>query len=263
MAWWGKALGGAFGFMIGGPLGALMGIAFGHNFDRGMNSLGDASWTGGDQDRIQAAFFTATFSVMGYIAKADGKVTRDEIKLAESVMSHLGLPAEMRESARKLFNEGKSSNFPIDEVLDQFRKESKRRTTLIQMFLEIQMQAAYADGVMHPAEKKVLRHICGRLGVPPSQLDRLEEMLKAGFGRAGYQSGQSQQSSIEDCYAMLALDKSVSDSELKKAYRRLMSQHHPDKLVAKGLPDEMIADATEKTQQIRSAYERIRESRGL
>ena len=263
MAWWGKALGGAFGFMIGGPLGALMGIAFGHNFDRGMNSLGDASWTGGDQDRIQAAFFTATFSVMGYIAKADGKVTRDEIKLAESVMSHLGLPAEMRESARKLFNEGKSSNFPIDEVLDQFRKESKRRTTLIQMFLEIQMQAAYADGVMHPAEKKVLRHICGRLGVPPSQLDRLEEMLRAGFGRAGYQSGQSQQSSIEDCYAMLALDKSVSDSELKKAYRRLMSQHHPDKLVAKGLPEEMIADATEKTQQIRSAYERIRESRGL
>ena len=122
MAWWGKALGGAFGFMIGGPLGALMGIAFGHNFDRGMHSLGDTDWQGGAQDRIQAAFFTATFSVMGYIAKADGKVTRDEIKLAESVMSHLGLPAEMRESARKLFNEGKSRNFPIDEVLDQFER---------------------------------------------------------------------------------------------------------------------------------------------
>ena len=263
MAWWGKALGGAFGFMIGGPLGALMGIAFGHNFDRGMRSLGDTDWQGGAQDRIQAAFFTATFSVMGYIAEADGKVTRDEIKLAESVMRHLGLPAEMRESARKLFNEGKSRNFPIDEVLDQFRQESRRRTTLIQMFLEIQLQAAYADGIMHPAEKKVLRHICGRLGVPPAQLDRLEEMLKAGFGRAGYQAAQSKQTSIEDAYAMLALDKSVSDSELKKAYRRLMSQHHPDKLVSRGLPDEMIADATEKAQQIKSAYETIREARGL
>jgi DnaJ like chaperone protein len=263
MSWWGKALGGAFGFMIGGPLGALMGIAFGHNFDRGMNSLGDAEWQGDGQDRIQAAFFTATFSVMGYIAKADGKVTRDEIKLAESVMSHLGLPAEMRESARKLFNEGKSSDFPIDEVLDQFRKESKRRTTLIQMFLEIQLQAAYADGVMHPAEKEVLRHICARLGISLSQLDRLEEMFKAGFGRAGYQPGQSQQTTVEEAYAILAVDKSISDSELKKAYRRLMSQHHPDKLVAKGLPEEMIADATEKTQQIKAAYDKIREARGL
>ena len=77
MAWWGKALGGAFGFMLGGPLGALMGIAFGHSFDRGMNSLDDADWRSGGHYRVQAAFFTATFSVMGYIAKADGKVTRD------------------------------------------------------------------------------------------------------------------------------------------------------------------------------------------
>lgn len=263
MAWWGKALGGAFGFMIGGPLGALMGIAFGHNFDRGMRSLDDADWQSGGQDRVQAAFFTATFSVMGYISKADGKVTRDEIQLAGAVMSHLGLTADMRESAKKLFNEGKSADFPIDEVLDQFKKETRRRSTLIQMFLEIQLQAAYADGVMHPAEKEVLHHICSRLGISIMQFDRLEEMLKAGFGSSGYQGPQSQQVSIEDAYAMLGVNKSVSDAELKKSYRRLMSQHHPDKLVAKGLPDEMIKDATEKTQQIKKAYERIKESRGL
>jgi DnaJ like chaperone protein len=262
MAWWGKALGGAFGFMIGGPLGALMGIAFGHSFDRGMNSLDDADWQSGGQDRVQAAFFTATFSVMGYIAKADGKVTRDEIRLAETVMSHLGLTADMRESAKKLFNEGKSGEFPIDEVLDQFKQETRRRSTLIQMFLEIQLQAAYADGVMHPAEKEVLRHICARLGISVTQFDRLEEMLKAGFG-GGYQGPQSQQLSVEDAYAMLGIDKSASDGELKKSYRRLMSQHHPDKLVAKGLPDEMIKDATEKTQQIKKAYETIKLSRGL
>jgi DnaJ like chaperone protein len=143
VAWWGKALGGAFGFMIGGPLGALMGIAFGHSFDRGMSGVGGAEFAA-DQERIQAAFFTATFSVMGYIAKADGRVTRDEIRLAEAVMERLGLGTEMRESAKKLFGEGKANDFPIDEVMQQFKRETHRRTTLIQMFLEIQLQAAYA-----------------------------------------------------------------------------------------------------------------------
>lgn len=259
MSWWGKALGGAFGFMIGGPLGALMGIAFGHSFDRGLGKMDGAEW-GADQERIQAAFFTATFSVMGYLAKTDGRVTRDEIKLAEAVMDRLGLSAEMRSSAKKLFNEGKSDDFPIDEVMDQFRRETHRRTTLIQMFLEIQLQAAYADGVMHPAEKEALINICHHLGIAPSQLDRLEEMLRAGFGRSGYDAATTK-TSLKDACRLLGVDEGVSDAELKKAYRRLMSQHHPDKLVAKGLPEQMIRDATEKTQQIKAAYELIRKSR--
>ena len=259
MSWWGKALGGAFGFMIGGPLGALMGIAFGHSFDRGLGKLEGDDW-GDDHERVQAAFFTATISVMGYIAKADGRVTADEIRLAEAVMSRLGLDAQMRDSAKKLFNEGKSDDFPIDEVMQQFRRETHRRTTLIQMFLEIQLQAAYADGVMHPAEKQALRGICEHLGIPAAQLDRLEEMLRAGFGRAGYDPAAAR-TSLQDAYRLLGVDKSVSDTELKKTYRRLMSQHHPDKLVSKGLPEQMIKDATEKTQQIKSAYELIKESR--
>lgn len=259
MAWWGKALGGAFGFMIGGPLGALMGIAFGHSFDRGLAASGGGEWKA-EQERIQAAFFTATFSVMGYIAKADGRVTTEEIRLAEAVMDKLGLSAEMRDSAKKLFNEGKSPDFPIGEIMQQFRQETHRRTTLIQMFLEIQLQAAYADGVMHPAERTALVDICGHLGIPVSQLDRLEEMLRAGFGRAGYAPDRDE-TSLEDAYRLLGVGKTISDAELKKTYRRLMSQHHPDKLVAKGLPEQMIEDATEKTQQIKAAYELIRKSR--
>ncbi len=259
MAWWGKALGGAFGFLVGGPLGALMGIAFGHSFDRGFGNLGDAG-EAAEQERIQAAFFTATFSVMGYIAKADGRVTRDEIRLAEAVMTRLGLDAEMRESAKRLFNEGKSADFPIDEVIEQFRSEIQRRTTLVQMFLEIQLQAAYADGVMHPAEREALLRICRQLGVPAAQLSRLEEMLRAGFGRTGADA-HAGRASIDEAYRLLGVDASVSDDELRKTYRRLMSQHHPDKLVAKGLPDEMVQDATAKTQQIKAAYELIRKSR--
>lgn len=258
MAWWGKALGGAFGFMVGGPLGALMGIAFGHNFDRGMTGIGNDGSVG-SQDRVQAAFFTATFSVMGYIAKADGKVTRDEIELAETVMSQLGLNAEMRESARKLFNEGKSGEFPLDQVLDQFRQETRRRTTLLQMFLEIQLQAAYADGVVHPGERQVLTHICQRLGIAQEQFARLEQMFNAGFGGAQ----RSAAGNLDDAYAMLGITQTTNDADLKKTYRRLMSQHHPDKLVSKGLPEEMIQQATAKTQQIKSAYETVKESRGL
>ncbi len=215
MSWWGKALGGAFGFMIGGPLGALMGIAFGHSFDRGLGLLDDHSGGPADQERIQAAFFTATFSVMGYIAKADGRVTPDEIRLAQAVMDRLGLNVEMRASAKKLFNEGKASDFPIDEVMQQFRREVHRRTTLIQMFLEIQLQAAYADGVMHPAEKEALAGICRHLGIPPSQLDRLEEMFRAGFGCAGYDAAAAK-TSLQDAYHLLGVDESVSDADLKK-----------------------------------------------
>ncbi len=265
MSWWGKALGGAFGFMMGGPLGALIGIAFGHNFDRGLGSImSGEKFEPGQQERVQAAFFTATFSVMGHIAKADGKVTKDEIRMAEAVMNHMQLDADVRESAKRLFNEGKSADFPLDDVLDQFKQELSRRSNLLQMFLEIQLQAAYADGVMDTAEEQLLLHICQRLGVPESQFRRLEEMLKVGFGQAGYGSAQPARTrSIEDAYTMLGIDKTASDSEVKKAYRRLMSQHHPDKLVAKGLPEQMIRDATEKTQQIKDAYEQIKQSRGM
>ncbi len=266
MAWWGKALGGAFGFMMGGPLGALIGIAFGHNFDRGLGSvMSDAELKPGEQERVQAAFFTATFSVMGHIAKADGRVTRQEIQMAEAVMRHMGLEPEVRESAKKLFNEGKADDFPLDEVLDQFKREIHRRSTLIQMFLEIQLQAAYADGKLDAAEERVLEHICRRLGVPLALLHRLEQMMNAGFGQAGYQApGQPRhETTLDEAYAIIGVDKKSSDAEVKKAYRRLMSQHHPDKLVAKGLPEEMIEDATEKTQQIKDAYEQIKASRGL
>ncbi len=266
MAWWGKALGGAFGFMMGGPLGALIGIAFGHNFDKGLSSvMSDSGFFPGQQERVQAAFFTATFSVMGYIAKADGRVSREEIKMAEAVMSQMGLTGEVRESAKKLFNEGKSDDFPLDDVLDQFKKEVHRRSTLIQVFLEIQLQAAYADGVLDKSEEQVLIHICRRLGVPLDQFQRLEDMLKAGFGQGSYQApGQPRhKTTLQEAYTLLGVEKSASDAEVKKAYRRLMSQHHPDKLVAKGLPEQMIKDATEKTQQIKDAYEQIKASRGM
>ena len=168
MSWWGKAIGGAFGFLLGGPLGAILGVALGHNFDRGLSSLSygtEGGFSVGDQERTQMAFFTATFSVMGCIAKADGKVTRDEIHLAESVMTQMALAPDMRSAAIKLFNQGKHPSFPLEQVMEQFRRECHRRRDLYRIFMEIQLQAAYADGDVHPVERAVLMQVCQILGI--------------------------------------------------------------------------------------------------
>lgn len=242
--------------MFGGPLGALLGAALGRNFDRGIKITDQhGSFGAGQQERVQAAFFATTFSVMGHIAKADGKVTADEIAAAEGIMSHMQLDELQRKAAIRLFNEGKKDGFPIDEVIMQFRRECMRRRNLAQVFLEIQIATAMADGHMHAIEKRVLFGIGEQLGFSRADIEHLFSM--SGTGQA---PGTPKQS-ISKAYDILGVSKTASDAEVKKAYRRLMSQHHPDKLIAKGLPEEMIKFATEKTQEIKAAYEQVKESR--
>jgi DnaJ like chaperone protein len=249
MAWWGTLLGGTLGYMFGGPLGAILGASLGGNFDRGVNNAGQ--FDPGAQERVQAAFFTATFSIMGYVAKADGKVTPEEIALANAVMDRMQLSGDQRNAAKKLFDEGKNESFPLDDVLMQFREECHRRTNLIQMFLEIQMSVAMADGHLHKDEKRVIIHIGELLGIDRRHV---EDLFRFTTGTASSHN----KNSMNNAYAILGVSKSASHAEIKKAYRRLMSQHHPDKLVSKGLPDEMIKIATEKTQEIRKAYDMIK-----
>jgi len=262
MSWMGKVVGGAFGFLMGGPLGAILGASVGHQFDAGLNGIEmDEQLNPGDQQRVQMAFFTATFSVMGHIAKADGKVTPDEINLAKKIMGELGLSNDMRKTAIKLFQQGKAENFPIEDVLRQFRKECHRRTHLIRMFLDIQIQAAYADGVLDSTEENVLHGICAHLGVSRFEYERAKVQFQAQQRFHGHYQQQSTANQLDDAYAVLGVTASASDTEVKKAYRTLMSRHHPDKLVAKGLPEEMMTLAKEKTQKIRKAYETIRKER--
>jgi len=259
-------LGGTFGFMLGGPLGAILGAVLGHNLDRGMDGLkGFEPTQPGDRERVQMAFFTATFSVMGHLAKADGRVSKDEIAMARMVMDQMDLNQKLRHTAIRLFEEGKKTAFPLDDVLDQFRRECHRRQTLIQMFVEIQLQAAYADGVLHRAEDRLLLHICQQLSIPESLFRRLEEMIKAERHYAGGSRVAPQPVGpfLDEAYAILMVSPKCTDAEVKRAYRRLLSQHHPDKLVSKGLPEEMMKIATRKTHEIRQAYEQIKEARGL
>ncbi len=267
MAWLGKVFGGTFGFMLGGPLGALLGAAIGHQFDRGMEGVAFfPRLEPGRQQRIQMAFFTAAFSVMGHLAKADGRVTEAEIDLARRIMDRMDLSKEMRETAIRLFREGKSPDFSLDAALDQLCREVGRRSPLLRLFLEILLQAAYADGSLHPAEERLLLQICQRLGFSRFEFQALRAFMEAQlhFSQARYQYRQApprHTPTLADAYAVLGVRPQASDAEITKAYRRLISQHHPDKLVAKGLPEEMVKLATEKTQQIRKAYEIIQAHR--
>jgi len=241
--WWGKVLGGGFGFLIGGPIGALIGAVLGHNFDSGLQRLQleeAEDLKPGAQERVQATFFTATFA------------------------------AEQRKVAIDLFQQGKDPNYDVRAVVEQFRRECGRRTNLMRMFIEIQLHAVYADGTLHPAEEKLLEDLCEYLKFPKFMLRQMEILVRA--GRTSQQSGSQSRSgrvnsrstdmSVADACELLGVDASNDKSTVKRAYRKMMSQHHPDKLVAKGLPPEMIKLATEKTQHIKAAYELIKEARG-
>ncbi len=264
MSWFGKVIGGTFGFLMGGPLGAILGASLGHQFDQGIHGLEiDEQLSPGDQQRVQMAFFTATFSVMGHIAKADGQVSTAEINHAKQIMDELDLNDELRKTAINLFQQGKADNFPINEVMDQFRKECHRRTHLIRMFLEIQIQAAFADGILDKTEEIVLQNICTHLGISRFEFESIKLQIQAQQRFNSKTQNRQSENSLEDAYAVLGISASATDSEVKKAYRKLMSQHHPDKLVAKGLPEEMMILAKEKTQKIRKAYESIKEKRKL
>ncbi|MEE8118115.1 MAG: co-chaperone DjlA [Gammaproteobacteria bacterium] len=262
MSWWGKVIGGTLGFMLGGPLGALLGASIGHSFDAGSNRL---DWSqGADSGRVQAAFFTATFSVMGHIAKADGRVSEREIQMARAVMNHMNLGAAQKDAAIRLFSEGKRDDFPLDDVMQQFRRECGRRHDLSVMFLEIQIQAAMADGSISQAERGILERVGRYLGVSAFELQQLEALIRAQQRRhSGGQQAAAQVDHLAEAYQVLGVDSSTNDAEVKKAFRKLVSRHHPDKLIAKGLPEEMLKIAQEKTQEINASYDLIKESRGM
>jgi DnaJ like chaperone protein len=260
MSWWGKVIGGTFGFMMGGPLGAIMGTAMGSYFDSGMNNIGtESALKLGSTERVQSVFFASTFAIMGYISKADGKVTAVEISMAEQVMNRMRLNVQQRKVAKSLFAQGKSTGFPVNEVLHQFKRECFRRRNLIQMFMEIVVEMAFADGSLSSSEQEILTEIANDLGFSEHEF---RELMARVSGQMNFVNKESKQQQLQAAFELLAVSPDASNQDLKKAYRRQMNQHHPDKLVSKGLPEEMIDLATQKTQKIKAAYELIKESRG-
>jgi DnaJ like chaperone protein len=256
---WGKVLGFLFGFMLSkNLLGALIGMFIGHNFDKGRGlNFNDLSGSKASENERQAAFFYTSFSVMGYIAKANGLVSKHEIQFANAYMDKLSLKGELRQQAQDAFREGKLSGFPLDERLDKFKQSCGNRHDLLLLFLEIQIQVAFADGSLDSNERQALHTIAQRLGFSAKELDQLLEMIIAGAQFHQGQASKSSPSQIDNAYKVLGVAKDAPERDIKKAYRKLMSQHHPDKLVAKGLPPEMMEVAKQKAQDIQGAYELI------
>lgn len=260
----GKVIGAIVGYMMGGFWGLLIGLFIGHQFDRHL-PLVLLRWLQGKlakhQGRVQQAFFETTFLVMGHLAKIDGRVSEQEIQLARQVMLQLRLSEQATREAMALFGRGKAPDFDLEAQLQALHNVAFTQRHLLQMFIEIQLSAGYADGHLAAAEREVLLKICQTLGFSRVDFERLDAMIRAEIHSHQPEAGPGL--STDDAYAILNIDATASDAEVKKAYRRLTSQHHPDKLAAKGLPKEMMKLAEEKTHEIRTAYERIRSVRGF
>ncbi|HND97211.1 MAG TPA: co-chaperone DjlA [Plasticicumulans sp.] len=285
MNWWGKMVGGAFGFMVGGPFGAMFGAAVGHNFDRNAarfaglhDGHGHGQGRHGSDAEAEQRFLIALFAGLGAVAKADGAVSAAELEAARAVIGHLRLDGLRREQAMRAFNDGKRADYPLDATLDAFAEVLPQRPELLRAFLEIQLATAWAIGEPHPRARECVGSMAARLGVGRGQLDALELMIRVqrgGFGGPG--QGRQQHSGghqhrqparpatppIDEDYRTLGLGRSATDEEVTRAYRRLLSRHHPDKLAAQGLDEAGMKRATERTHAIRSAYERIRSARGF
>ncbi len=275
--WLGKITGATFGLFSGGPFGIIIGLIAGHLLDQFIerNMLVEASQghTGSTnaslQMQIQQVFFRTTFRVMGRIAKADGRVSSEEIAAANNIMSQMGLTEDMRQQAIEFFTEGKDAGFDLSQDIQSLKQALSHQSSLSQMFLEIQLSVAYSDGKLTIEERRVFDRLCRDLGISAFQFEWIHSRVKAaiagswGSNRQGSQrrGRGNKHAELATAYAVLGVKAEISDSELKKEYRKLMSQHHPDKLVAKGLPAEMMKLAKEKTQDIQTAYDKIRQAR--
>jgi DnaJ like chaperone protein len=264
MAWYGKLFGAILGaYVMHSWIGALIGAVLGHAFDQRMATAGTPRASAVE---LSAAFFRATFQAMGHVAKADGLVTAREIDAARDAMRRFSLNAAQVRMAVDLFTDGKRLDFPLDQTLRDLRELARGRPDLCRMFVQIQLEAALKGGGVGPRPRAVLERICVLLGVSALEFASFEAVLRMrGFGPGGDAGARRPDSAdrLQAAYQVLGVAPTASNAEVTRAYRRLMSRNHPDKLVANGLPESMVAAAHERTQRILEAYELIKQQRGM
>ena len=267
--WWGKIIGAVIGLFRGGLTGVLIGALLGHFIDRFLAGVIGVGAT-------QKAFFDALFATLGHLAKADGRVTETEIHMVESLMQQMRISGEDRQRAIRLFNRGKQADFDLDEALQPFLQHAVVRQDLRRMFMEILVEAAFSSGSVSQAEQTVLLRVATALRIPAELFAAMLQARGAAQGAAWRAAGGayradagagrrpvSSAASLDQAYAHLGLNRAASDAEVKRAYRKLVSQYHPDKLVSRGLPEEMMEMAKTRVRDINTAYGQIKQSRGF
>lgn len=253
-----KFIGALVGYYFFGIIGAFLGYFLVSIVTRisaygvgGVNPLSAA--------HRQAVFLETVFVLMGKLAKADGHISKDEIAHVEQFMQTLGMSAEHRQQAILLFKRGSAPDFDYVPNLRQFMAACGHTHSLKQMLLVYLIVMALSDGRIDSAEERLLIEIARHLGYDQAAFQRMLDMV---LNQTHFAEGNvTSASALDDAYKALGVGKDSTDQEVKRAYRKLMSQYHPDKLMGQGLPEDMIAVATEQAKEVQLAYDLITKSR--
>ncbi len=266
----GKIAGAFIGYVLYKSwVGAIVGIAIGHFFDNAMAAR--------RRPAIGGEFIGPLFAFAGAVSKSDGRVSESEIAATEALMARLRLDEAQRRTAIDRFTAGKQADFEVGGCIEELRAWCRGRRDLAFTVLDLLLDLVHAEGPMVGAKLGLVHRLCAALGISDHELAALSAMKGYGFARSGARGGGAgpgssqgssqgyrappQRPSDIDPYAVLGVDRSANEREIKQAYRRLMSQHHPDKLGS--VPDEMKRRAEERAREINAAYERIKEQRGI
>jgi DnaJ like chaperone protein len=254
----GKLIGALVGWiLLRHPAGIVIGALFGHLWDIGA--------IGGNPASAPRDFIGPLFGLAGAIAKSDGRVSEPEIAATENLITRLRLSPAQRAEAIARFKDGKQESFDIDQSIAELRDWCRGRRDRAYILLDLLLEIVFAEGALTPEKLAIVRRLCASLGVHEQELAALAAMRGYGFGHAGggYRQAQSPPGAPpgKDPYAVLGLSRAASDREVKTAYRRLIGQHHPDKLG--DVPEELKRRAEERAREINIAYEKIRAERGF
>lgn len=252
MSWLGAGIGAGIGLMFGGPIGAALGAWIGGSFGGGLQRVGGAA-AALNREGAQTVFIVTLFSMLAKIAKADGQVSKAEVDLIDGFMrNNLRLNAEDRKQAIKIFENAKTDAYSIYDYAQQYR-QLVRNQAMREMVYRLLFAVAHADGELHGSEEAILRRIPADLGLHES----IFAAMQAEFGR----SAQGSAHSLQQHYDVLECTPQTSDRDLKLAYRRKAAEFHPDKMAAKGLPEEFMRHAEDQMKSITVAYETVVDAR--
>jgi len=242
MSIWGKILGGAAGFAIGGPLGALIGAVGGHFVDR-LKSDSE----GGRENQKSVTFTIAVIVLGAKMAKADGHVTPDEVSAFKEVFR---VPPDEMKNVSRIFNQARRDSAGYEMYARQVAGMFKDDPAVLEELLWCLAYIAKADGHIHPGELQFLRGVSDIFGFDQATVERVTAIAMS-------------DSEADDPYVILGMPRSASDDEIKAAHRKLVIEHHPDKLIAQGLPEEFVEIANQKLAAINAAFDKIKQERGL